>query len=564
MMEDKKLFIAGFSAMTLISIAQLLDPLIIAHVIDVSVSAGDIRDMAIWGLMFVGVVVLSGILSYTQTILLARLGVKIITRVKREVFIHMLKLPVAYFDEHPVGKLIARVESDAERVKQLFSSFSIMILGNILFFFGMILVLFFKNWQVTLFIVMPMPLIFIMVFFMLRYLSGIYRKIRRVYADLSGILAEYIQGIHIIQMFNREITVMNIMKNKSAQKRRMETKAAFLEYGFWGFYGFIIETLFIVMVILLITPKIFAGMMTVGALIIYIQYGRRIFEPLMWISEMLTQMQRAFVSLQRIFEILDTQAEPQDEGAESLVFNESIEFRDVWFKYKQDEWVLKGINLKINKGEKVALVGASGSGKTTTVSLLERFYDIDKGDILVDGKSIYNYSLRQIREKIGLVLQDIYLFPGNILENVRIYNDNIGESEVNSALKTVNAETFISRKGMNAEIMERGQNISQGEKQLISFARAIAFSPEIVIMDEATSSVDAQTESRIQQGMEKMLENKTAVIVAHRLTSVIDVDRIYMFQDGNIIAEGNHAQLMDISPEYRKLVQLQFLTEEGK
>lgn len=563
MMEDKKLFIAGFLAMTLISIAQLLDPLIIAHVVDVSVPAKDIADMMKWGLLFVGVVVISGILSYTQTILLARLGVKIITKVKREVFIHMLRLPVSYFDGNPVGKLIARVESDAERVKQLFSSFSIMILGSVFFFIGMIIVLFFKNWRITAFIVMPMPIIFLMVFAMLRYLSGIYRRIRRVYAELSGVLAEYIQGIHIIQMFNRERTVMDIMKKKSMEKRKMETKAAFIEYSFWGFYGFIIETLFIVMVILLTTPKIFAGLMTVGSLIVFIQYGRRLFEPLMWISEMLTQMQRAFVSLQRIFEILDMEPELQDESDSKLVFNKTIEFKNVWFKYKNDEWVLKGINLKINKGEKIALVGASGSGKTTTVSLLERFYDIDRGEILIDGKNIYDFSIKDIREKIGLVLQDIYLFPGNILENVRIYNDDLEEETVMNALKTVNAENFVNRKqGLETEIMERGQNISQGEKQLLSFARAIAFSPEIVIMDEATSSVDAQTESRIQSGMDKLLENKTAIIVAHRLTSVIDADRIYVFQEGNIIAEGNHSELMKISPEYRKLVELQFLTEE--
>ena len=565
MMGYKLLFISGFLAMIFISVAQLLDPLILAHIIDVSVPNKDIADMVRYGIFFVLVIMVTGVMSYFQTILLARLGVKIIIDLKRQVFEHMLKLPVSYFDENPVGKLIARVESDCEKVKQLFSQFSIMVFGSILFFIGMIAVLFWKNWQITFFLIIPLPFVFVLIMFAIRYLATYYRKIRHLYAELSGLLAEYIQGTHIVQIFNKRKIVENIVNKKSKEKKKQETKAAFYEYSFWSVYSFLIETMFIVLVILLTTPKIFAGLMTLGTLIIFIQYGRRMFEPIIMISETFNMIQRAFVSLERIFSILDLEIEKNNEKGIVPTFNKSIKFDNVWFKYKKNEWVLKDINFEIKKGEKIAFVGASGSGKTTTVSLLERFYAVDKGSITVDSNNINDFPLQQWRKMIGLVLQDIYLFPGNIIENVRIYNDDISKRQVEDALKAVEADNFISKKkhGIDMELNERGQNISVGEKQLLSFARALVISPEIVIMDEATSSVDAQTEKKIQKVMDKILRNKTAIIVAHRLSSVVNADKILLFSNGKIIARGKHSELMKTSEEYQKLVELQFLSVKG-
>lgn len=562
MMGYKLLFISGFLAMIFISIAQLLDPLILAHIIDVSVPNKDIADMVRYGIFFVLVIMVTGVMSYFQTILLARLGVKIIIDLKRQVFEHILKLPVSYFDENPVGKLIARVESDCEKVKQLFSQFSIMVFGSILFFIGMIAVLFWKNWQITFFLIIPLPFVFVLIMFAIRYLATYYRKIRHLYAELSGLLAEYIQGTHIVQIFNKRKIVENIINKKSKEKKKQETKAAFYEYSFWSIYSFLIETMFIVLVILLTTPKIFAGLMTLGTLIVFIQYGRRMFEPIIMISETFNMIQRAFVSLERIFSILDLETEKNNEKGIVPIFNKSIRFDNVWFKYKKDEWVLKDINFEIKKGEKIAFVGASGSGKTTTVSLLERFYAVDKGSITVDSNNINDFPLQQWRKMIGLVLQDIYLFPGNIIENVRIYNNDINKEQVEKALKAVEADNFISKKkhGIDMELNERGQNISVGEKQLLSFARALVISPEIVIMDEATSSVDAQTEKKIQKVMDKILKNKTAIIVAHRLSSVVNADKILLFSNGKIIARGKHLELMKTSKEYQKLVELQFLS----
>jgi len=284
--------------------------------------------------------------------------------------------------------------------------------------------------------------------------------------------------------------------------------------------------------------------------------------PLMNISENVIQIQRSFVSLKRILELTELPTE-EDEftGRIIPVFDHEICFEHVWFAYKDEEWILKDVSFSIPKGRKIALVGASGSGKTTTVSLLCGFYPVQKGRITVDGIALTELDFRAWRTKIGLILQDVFLFPGSILENVRVYNDNIPADMVKNAISIVQLDDFIGNlpDGIGSELSERGQNISQGEKQLISFARALAFSPEIIVMDEATASIDPQTEAKIQRTMEKVLSHKTAVVVAHRLTSVLDADEILYFADGKITDRGTHSSLMKSSPEYRKLVELQLL-----
>ena len=563
--KEKWLFISGLSMMVVTSILRLLDPLIIAHILDYIVPAMDVSQLYLYAGLFVGVIFTSGILTYFQVILLAKMGIKIITGLKYQVFDHFLQLPVGYFDNNPVGELIARVESDCENVRQLFSDLSVMILGNLLFFSGMVVVMFIRHWNVTLILLIPITVIVVSVFFVARYLSRFFRRVRELNADITGILTEYIQGISIVQLFNRHEKVMRMLDDKGKEKRNVDSRAMFMEYGFWGFYGFLLETVIVVLLIYLMVPQILVGVVTIGTLIVFIQYSQRIFWPLLMISENINQIQRAFASLQRIFGILALKHETYGlQKTKQASFLDRIDFRDVWFQYKEDEWVLKGINFSIRKGEKVALVGSSGSGKTTTVSLLCDFYRVTRGGIYIDGVNLNEVNTKSWRKKIGLVLQDIYLFPGDIKENIRIYNDDISEESIERALQLVEARDFLNRQesGLDAEIQERGQNISVGEKQLLSFARAIVFSPELVILDEATASIDIRTEARIQQAIETVLQDKTALIVAHRLSSVINADKILLFQNGRIIGQGTHNELLKSSPEYKKLVELQFLHQE--
>ncbi|HOI02378.1 MAG TPA: ABC transporter ATP-binding protein [Candidatus Cloacimonas acidaminovorans] len=562
MKKDLGLLIFGLFAMLVTSGLRLLNPLILAQIIDHSIPDKNMAQMFQYGAYFVIVVLLSGLLSYLQILLLSRLGIKIITKFKGNVFSHLLKLPVSWFNKQPVGELIARVESDSERVKVLFSDLSITIIGNVLFFIGGFVILFILQWQITIYILPAIILCGIGYWFLFKYLNKFFRLIRERYAIITAKITDYVQGIQMIQALNQETKALQDVEKASLAKKKVEVHTQVIEYGSQSIFSFMVNVVFIIIVILVSAPKIIAGTLTVGILIVFIQYIYQLVWPLMQISENVMQIQRSFASLKRILELTELPTEDDTyTGTKIPVFEQEIKFENVWFAYKEGEWVLKDISFTIPKGKKIALVGPSGSGKTTTVSLLCGFYPVEKGRILIDGVPLSEMDFREWRKKIGLILQDVYLFPGSILENVRVYNDQISEDKVQKAISIVQLDDFIKKlpEGINAELAERGQNVSQGEKQLISFARALAFEAEIIIMDEATASIDPQTEAKIQRSMENLLSGKTALVVAHRLTSVLDADEILYFSDGRITARGKHNELLQTSPEYQKLVELQML-----
>ena len=564
--KDLGLLFFGLFAMLVTSGLRLLHPLILAQIIDHSIPEKDMGQMYRLGLYFVVVVLLSGLLSYLQIVLLSRLGIKIITKFKGDVFRHLLKLPIPWFNKQPVGELIARVESDSERVKALFSDLSITIIGNVMFFIGVFTVLFIRQWQITIY-VMPAVIVSIIGYsYLIKYLAKFYRQIRERYANVTAKITDYVQGMQIIQALNRQQTVIDDVQAASLDKRNLEIRTQVIEYGSQSVFMFISNVVFVIIIILISAPKIIAGVVTIGTLIVFIQYIYQMIWPLMHISENVMQIQRSFVSLKRILELTGLPTEEAEFTGNAIPeFNNDVRFENVWFAYKDEEWILKDVSFTIPKGKKIALVGASGSGKTTSVSLLCGFYQVQKGRITVDGKPLSELDFKAWRRKIGLILQDIFLFPGSILENVRVYNDNVSDSQVKEAVSIVQLDDFIHNlpNGVESELSERGQNISQGEKQLISFARALAFQPEIIVMDEATASIDPQTEAKIQRTMQQVFSGKTAVVVAHRLTSVLDADEILYFSNGQITARGTHSQLMQSSPDYRKLVELQLLQGEA-
>jgi ATP-binding cassette subfamily B protein len=373
--------------------------------------------------------------------------------------------------------------------------------------------------------------------------------------------------MQMVQALNRQSKVINSLRRSSYGKYRLETRTGFAEYGSQSFFHFLYFAVLIAIVIYLSAPKIIAGTATLGTLIIFIQYIYRLAWPLMQLSEHVMQIQRSFVSLRRILDL--TELTTEDEiftGTELPVFEHEIRFENVWFAYKDEDWVLQDVSFTLPKGKKIALVGPSGSGKTTTVNLLCGFYPLNRGRITIDGKPLDEMDFRTWRRKIGLILQDIYLFPGSILENVRVYNDLISEAKVQQAIDIVQLHDLIEKQkdGLHSVLVERGQNVSQGEKQLISFARALAFDAELIIMDEATASIDPQTEARIQRGMDRIFAGRTALVVAHRLTSVLDADEILFFEDGKIIGRGTHRELMQSLPQYKYLVELQMPGGESK
>lgn len=559
------LFAVGLAAMTLATVARLAGPLILKALIDDAIPRGDERSMLGYAASYLGIIVVMGVLTYFQSVTIVRLGLNVVTKIKEDLFAHLLTLPVSYFDAHPVGELMARVESDTEKVKNLFSETGITLAANVVYYAGIVAAFFALDWRSAAYIVLPTPLFLLGFFAIFDRLRPMYEGARKKFAEITAIATEFVQGIEILRAFDRLKYASERLDAASRAKRDVEAKASMLEYGAMGLMGFLGGPAFIALIVSLVAPGIFTGAVTLGTLLVFIEYGQRLFEPLFSIGENIRGIQQARVALARIFAILELKPEPAGEGA-APTFEGRIEFRDVSFEYKAGETVLDGVSFSIERGSTVALVGASGSGKTTTVSLLARFHEPKSGAILVDGRPLSSIGLKEWRRKVGLVLQDIYLFPGSILENVRVYDDRLGPEEVRGALSTVDAEDFVDAlpEGIDAPLHERGSNLSTGEKQLLSFARAIAFGAEIIILDEATASVDVATENRIRRSMETMLEGRTAIIVAHRLSSILKADKILFFKDGRIIAQGGHDELVETLPEYRELVRLQFPDLEGE
>jgi ATP-binding cassette, subfamily B, multidrug efflux pump len=559
--EYRGLFAVGIASVLLMTAANLSGPLILRSIIDESIPRADQLGMILRGLAFIGVVALSGAITYLGTMAVARLGLNVVTAIKKDVFAHLLTLPVSYFDAHPVGELMARFESDSEKVKNLFSEIGITLIAEFFFFAGVLAVCFALEPSITLWIALALPPVLAFVILFFGRLRSLYDRSRKMWAHITGSVAEFIQGIEVLRAFDRVAWAEAALDKTASAKRANDVRSSMLEYTAMSGLGFLAGPVFMAAIVLVISPRILVGAMTLGTLLVFIEYGRRLFEPIMQIAENVRSFQQARVSLARILALLSLDSEPGFAAAlPEPSFESSIDFEGVWFAYRGESWVLQDVSFSIPKGSTVALVGPSGSGKSTAVGLLCRFYTPQRGAILVDGKPLDALSLEAWRRKIGLVLQDVYLFPGDVLENVRVYDDSISEDRVTEALGASGASGFVERlpQGLRSEIRERGSNISGGERQLVAFARAIAFGPELIVLDEATASVDAQTERRIREGMAELLHGRTALVVAHRLSSILDADEILFFKEGRIAARGRHDQLMDSYPEYAELVRLQF------
>ncbi len=557
----KNMAITGLLCLISIAAASITQPLILKQIIDKAVPAGNTGLMLTYAFGYLGIVVMSGVLSYYGTILLSKMGLSIVTNIKKDLFSHLLKLPLSYLDEHPVGELMSRTENDTERIRDFFSTIGVTLIVNVLVMAGIFAVTF-SLAPALAWIMLGVTSFFIFIlFFYFNRLIKLYDKSRSLYAQILAKVTEFIQGIEIVKVFNRTKWAIDSLDQTGKAKKDVDVKTSMIEYAAMSALDSLVGPVFIVALLLLYSPKVLSGGMTLGTLLLFFEYGSALLRPVVQIAESLRSMQQSRTSLRRILGIMEL---PEEAGKENTLlphFEREIRFDHVWFAYKGEDWVVRDLSFVIPKGDMVAVVGPSGSGKSTAVGLLCGFYRPQKGAIYVDDVPLDEINLDAWRKTIGLVLQDVYLFPGSVLENVRVYNDDISEETVKRALETVQANDIVDSlpDKLQTNLWERGSNLSAGEKQLIAFARALAANPKLVILDEATSNVDMETEARITRSLEKLLQNRSSLIVAHRLSSILHADQILFFSDGEILARGTHRELLDKLPEYRELVQQQFL-----
>ncbi len=544
-----------------LSLLQLAGPYLAKVAIDNYISRGNVRGLTLISAVFALVLVLQLAARVVQTYVIQWLGQSIMRDLRLEIFGHLQRLPLSFFDRNPVGRLMTRVTTDVENLNEMLSSGVVAIFGDIFMLIGIVAAMLYIHWKLALVTFTVLPFLTVATFVFRRKVREAYRDIRVRIARINAYLQENISGMAVVQLFRRE------QKNfEQFRKLNYDHLEAFLRTIFYHAVFFPVVELLSASAIALILwyggLRVLSGALTIGVLVAFVQYAQRFFRPISDLAEKYNVMQSAMASSERIFKLLD---EPQERDylGEPVHLNDcrgEIEFRDVWFAYNGEDWVLRGVSFHVAPGERVALVGATGSGKTSIISLLTRLYEPQQGQILLDGVDIRRIPLAELRRQIGLVPQDVFLFSGSVDENIRLGNRDISLEVMRQVAKALHVDEFVERlpKGYSEEVRERGSRLSVGQRQLLAFARALAYNPRIVVLDEATSSVDSETERTVQQAVEKLLAGRTALIVAHRLSTIQNADRILVVHKGQIRESGTHAELLARRGIYYRLYQLQY------
>jgi ATP-binding cassette subfamily B protein len=548
-------------SMVIVTGVHLARPMILRTIIDSAIPQKNIELALKLAGAFILLLLLGASAMYVRVKLMAKLGAEIVAEIKRRLFSHILGQGMRFFDLNQTGKLITRTESDANQLKSLFTQSTAQLFASSMLIIGTIIVLMREDRNIGMIAVVSMLLVGSMLFFYLSYIRGLYTKVREKNSQLTGYLTEFIQGVPLIKVHGREEDIKQNMHRYNKEKADLECKAAFIEYTlFSSTFRFCTEIGAILALFAYCSTRVYQGTMTVGTLVMYIELLRQFFRPLEFLVEVLAQLQSALAAGIRVFDILDTEPSVKDEGkpAPGLKLQQELEFRDVSFAY-DNETVLKNACFTVPKGKQIAIVGASGSGKTTCINLLLRFYDPTSGQICIDGRDIKEFSLNDWRNHIALVLQEIYLFPGTIMENLKAFHTDVDDETVIKAAKELGAHEFIMKqpRGYETVLAERGANLSYGERQLLSYTRALVKDPELLILDEATSSVDVITERELQASMEKLMQGRTSIVIAHRLSTIRKADNILVFEQGKLIQSGNHDELIRKDGKYRELVLIQ-------
>ncbi len=513
------------------------------------------------------------IFSYLQEILLNVVGQKVMFDLRSQIFTKLQTLQISYYDKNPVGRIITRLTSDVDSLNELFTSGVIEGLGDMVVIIAIIGIMFWLDWKLAVVSLIVVPLlIFATNWFRKRARIG-FDKVRTRMAKINAFLQEHISGAQTVQLFNAEDNTRERFHEINDDYRDANIETIFYYSVFYPMVDFI-GTIGIAVIIWFGGYQILTGSsangsaLTLGIVIAFIQYSQQLFQPIRNLSDRYNILQAAIVASHRVFLLLDEEIEitsPNDPKTRATALGK-IEFQNVWFAYNDDEWVMKNVSFSIKPGESIALVGHTGSGKTTVTNLLMRFYDVQKGKILVDGVDVRDWDLKALRENFAVVLQDVFLFSGSIANNIRLGNNGISNEKLRWAAEEVSANEFIDkmRDSYETDVKERGAGISVGQKQLVSFARALAFEPSILILDEATSAIDTETEQLIQKAVNRIMDERTSLVVAHRLSTIQRCDRILVFHHGELREHGTHNELIRQKGLYWRLFQLQYGDDPGE
>lgn len=556
----RKLFWVTFALTILLSLVGVVRPVLMAVMVDDHAAKGDLQGLYLIMSLLVLLLFVEAAVQFYQAYWTSWLGQAVTFDLRQKLFAKIIGFRMRYFDRTPIGTLVTRVVSDIETIDDIFSQGLLMIMGDLLKLVVVVAVMFAYNWELALWSMVPIPLLLWATNIFKNAIQRSFQDVRTQVARLNAFVQEHIQGMAIVQLFGREKQEYAKFRQINREHRGAHIRSVFAYSVFFP----VVEVLSAVSLAFLIwwgVGDVLEGVATFGELIAYIQFINMLYRPIRQLADRFNVLQMGMVGSERVFAVLDTEASMDESGTLSTDDVQGhIEFRGLWLAYQDEEYVLKDISFSAKAGEMIALVGATGSGKSSIVNVLSRAYEYQKGQVLLDGKDIRQYRLDELRRSISVVLQDVFLFSDSVHNNITLNDERISRAEVEAAAKAVGAHDFIMQlpQGYDTSVRERGAILSVGQRQLLAFIRAYVNAPKVLVLDEATSSVDSTSEQLIQQATEKITEGRTSIVIAHRLSTVQKADRILVVGEGRIIEQGSHQQLLAMDGAYRKLYDLQF------
>ena len=554
----------GFYVTAILSIVlaviAIVRPILIQFTIDDYIKEFDAEGLFTMTMILISVLVADSVFQYFYTLLGNLLGQNVIKDVRSEVFKKVINFKLKLFDTTPIGRLITRTVSDIETIAEMFTGGILVIIADLLKIFAVLSYMLYTNWVLTLITLIPLPVLIFATYIFKTVIKKAYQQVVEQVSQLNTFVQEHITGMAIVQMFNREKVEMNAFSEINKKHRAAHIKTV------WAYSIFfpVVEILSASSLALLVwygLGEVAQKQASAGEIFAFTLFIYMLYRPIRQLADRFNTIQRGIASMERVFKVLDTDSTIENNGTiKTTNLQGNIEFKNVWFAYNDENWVLKDVSFKINKGECLALVGATGAGKSSIINLLGRYYEINKGEIFIDGININDFELENLRQFMSVVLQDVFLFSDTVYNNITLYSETITKEQVIAAAAKIGANEFIEKlpDGYDYDVKERGAMLSVGQRQLISFIRAYVHQPNVLILDEATSSIDSESEELIKHATEVLTEDRTSIIVAHRLSTIKNADKILVIDKGRIVEKGSHNELIKIDGYYKKLYDYQF------